>query len=110
MTRNGWSIRIDTDVLVEHQEYGNVLNKFYFIENLKSCIKSYKAEVLGNKKRGNAFIRKTNCICKMHNKANILGQQKAPVVPRFASATCDLQRSALKIATLNLLVSHQFQI
>jgi hypothetical protein len=64
MTRDGWRIRVDTDVLVAHKENGKVLNRFYFLENLKDFIKSYRAEVLTDKKRKNAFIRKMNCICK----------------------------------------------
>jgi len=64
MTRNGWTIRIDTDVLVEQKGNGKTLNRFFFLDNLKSYIKGYRVEVLGNKERKNAFIRKMNCICK----------------------------------------------
>lgn len=64
MTRNGWTIRIDTDALVEQKGNGKVLNRFYFLENLKIYIKNYRADVIGNKDRKNAFIRKMNCICK----------------------------------------------
>lgn len=63
MTRNGWTIRIDSDVLVEQKGNGKVLNRFYFLESLKTYIKSYRAEVLGSKDRKNAFIRKMKCIC-----------------------------------------------
>ena len=63
MTRNNWTIRIDTDVLIEQKESGKVLNRFYFLESLKEYIKTYRSEVLGNKERKNAFIRKMNCIC-----------------------------------------------
>ena len=63
MTRNGWIIRIDTDLLVEQKGNVKTLNRFFFLDNLKSYIKSYRAEVLGNKERKNAFIRKMNCIC-----------------------------------------------
>jgi hypothetical protein len=64
MTRNGWTIRIDTDDLVKQNGNSKVLNRFYFLQNLKNCIKNYRAEVLTDKKRKNAFIRKMNCICK----------------------------------------------
>ncbi len=63
MTRNGWLIRIDTDVLVEQKENGKVLNRFYFLEDIKNYISIYKKVVLGSKERKNAFIRKMNCIC-----------------------------------------------
>jgi hypothetical protein len=64
MTRNGWKIRIDTDRLVTQKNEEKILNRFYFLEALKEYIRSYKAEVIGNKDRKNAFIRKMNCICK----------------------------------------------
>ncbi len=64
MTRNGWTIRINTIHLVEISSEGKVLNRFYFLESLQSYIESYKEEVRSSKKRKNAFIRKMNCICK----------------------------------------------
>jgi hypothetical protein len=64
MTRNGWTIRIDTDVLVEQKENKKVLNRFYFLNDLKEYIKNYKGVVLDSKERKKAFIRKMNCICK----------------------------------------------
>lgn len=63
MTRNGWVIRIDTDALVKQDGSVKVLNRCHFLEHIKEYIKLYRAEVLGNKERKNAFIRKMNCIC-----------------------------------------------
>ncbi|MES9852798.1 MAG: hypothetical protein ABW170_13340 [Candidatus Thiodiazotropha sp. L084R] len=64
MTKNGWTIRIDTDVLVERIGDGKVLNRFYMLEYFKQYIKGYRENILCSKKRKNAFIRKMNCICK----------------------------------------------
>ena len=64
MTRNGWVIRIDNDVLVEQKGSNKILNRFYFLDSIKQYIKIYRSEVLANKERKNAFIRKMNCICK----------------------------------------------
>jgi len=63
MTRNGWRIRIDTDVLVEQKEGNKVLNRFYLLEFVKRYIEKYRASVLNSKERKNAFIRKMRCIC-----------------------------------------------
>ena len=63
MTRNGWTIRIDTDVLVEQKAGRKILNRYYFLEYLKEYILKYRANVLNSKERKNAFIRKMNCIC-----------------------------------------------
>lgn len=63
MTRNGWKIRINTDVLVKQNNDEKILNRFYFLEGIKEYVKSYRAEVLKDKNRKNAFIRKMKCIC-----------------------------------------------
>ena len=63
MTRNGWIIRINTAALVIQIDNKKVLNRFHFLDNLKTYMKDYRSVVLGSKERKNAFIRKMNCIC-----------------------------------------------
>lgn len=66
MTRNGWVIRTNTNRLVKREEGCKIkiLNRRYFLKDLKIYVTKYKAEVLGNKERKDAFIRKMDCICK----------------------------------------------
>lgn len=64
MTRNGWTIRIDTGTLVEKKGSEKTLNRNLFLTQLTGYIKDYRVEVLGNNERKHAFIRKMNCICK----------------------------------------------
>jgi hypothetical protein len=64
MTRNGWTIRIDTNILVEQKAGNKILNRFYLLDYFKTYIGNYRKMVLGSKKLKNAFIRKMDCICK----------------------------------------------
>ena len=62
-TRNGWRIRIDTDVLVMKKGKEKILNRILFLEGIKEFLNIYNSELIKSNDRKQAFIRKMDSIC-----------------------------------------------
>jgi len=62
-TRNGWKVRIDTEMLVEKQENQCVVNRAVFVQAIEEYIERYKQQLVHSIELKKAFIRKFNSIC-----------------------------------------------
>lgn len=63
MTRNGWKIRINTNMLVVTEGEIKIFNRFYFLELMIEYIKEYREQTIISKVQKNAFLCKMKCIC-----------------------------------------------
>jgi hypothetical protein len=62
-TKNGWTIRVDTNDLLTNKGGKYILNRFHLLSSIEEYIKKYKTELLADDALKENFIRKMNYLC-----------------------------------------------
>jgi len=62
-TRNGWTIRVDTEEMIEVNGYQKILNRALFVKEIENYMGGYILELSESTELKDAYIRKFDSIC-----------------------------------------------